>query len=420
MVIAGFGYRVAATRLGTAEGRGDIAMVAVLTVVLFVPYLAFMHTVHREPWGPDTVAKVLKWGERVPLSGFVLVSLVVLPAAAIAGMFVVRRALRAGGWTAATALAAATCLIALLWRHGQQPSNTFKPYVYSPATRVDFHAVSPAISYIQAQAAEPLRAVGFRGTLFPGWSAAYDIETISGPDAVINPRYRELAEVSGIHRIWDWRLYIEPETLGQLRRIYDALGVRYYLDPATDDARITSQLTRVMRGDLDVYRSDTTWPRAFFTDRVATYSEAAAFVQLIRDGDGRPFAAMQEGDPLPAFGVGRSLEGRSVKPASRYTLTTNTTRFTVEATGPGLIVLHEAWLKGDFRATLNGQPVDYRRVNHAFKAIEVDRAGTYEVSFSYWPRRFTLTLVAAGLALAVIVGIAVVELRRARTVDAGR
>jgi len=64
--------------------------------------------------------------------------------------------------------------------------------------------------------------------------------------------------------------------------------------------------------------------------------------------------------------------------------------------------LTEAWLKEDFRATLNGQPVDYFRVNHAFKGIQVDQAGTYRVSFRYLPRRFPLAVTFCLAALGLI------------------
>ncbi|MBE2215909.1 MAG: hypothetical protein IAE82_18700 [Opitutaceae bacterium] len=419
LVLAGYGYRTAAARLGTPEGRGDIVVVAALLVAHFIPYLAYLHTVLREPFGPGTVFKTLAWGQRVPLPAFVLVDLVALPAALLGGLLLVRRALRLPrGWTTSVVLALATCTVVLLWRHGQQTSNALKPYVFSPATRVDFHAVSPAIAYMRAQSAEPYRVVGFNGNLFPGWSAAYDVESISGPDAVANAHYREFAEACGITRIWDWRLYVEAESLGRLRRVYDALGVRYFLDPGTDDPRITRELPRVLRGDLDVYRSDTAWPRAFFTNRIAPYTDAAALGRMIREGDGRPFAAMQAGDTRPPVDVAESLDGRVVTPARDYALTTNSTSFTVETSGPGLIVLHEAWLKGDFRATLNGERVKYVRVNHAFKGIVVDRAGTYRVSFAYWPKRFTETLIAAGIAAAVLLAATVFALRDARRVSA--
>ena len=85
-----------------------------------------------------------------------------------------------------------------------------------------------------------------------------------------------------------------------------------------------------------------------------------------------------------------------------YRLTTNTTSFTVTATGPGFIVLTEAYERDNFRATLDGKDVPYLRVNHAFKGIYVDRAGTYRVQFTYWPRGFSATLVLSAVGWLVI------------------
>ena len=74
-------------------------------------------------------------------------------------------------------------------------------------------------------------------------------------------------------------------------------------------------------------------------------------------------------------------------PAEEYKLTTNTTSFTVKATGPGFIVLTEAYERNNFHATLNGDRVPYIRVNHAFKGDSCRLlAGTYRVEFEYYPR----------------------------------
>ncbi len=68
-------------------------------------------------------------------------------------------------------------------------------------------------------------------------------------------------------------------------------------------------------------------------------------------------------------------------------MTNNGTRFTVDAAGPGLIVLGETYYPGDFAAKVNGKTVDYIRVNHAFKGIWVRKAGTYNVEFIYRPEK---------------------------------
>ncbi len=46
---------------------------------------------------------------------------------------------------------------------------------------------------------------------------------------------------------------------------------------------------------------------------------------------------------------------------------------------------------------MNGRPAKYLRINHLFKGIAIDAAGTYHVTFSYWPRHFTLALMLAAI-----------------------
>ena len=90
-----------------------------------------------------------------------------------------------------------------------------------------------------------------------------------------------------------------------------------------------------------------------------------------------------------------------MQPAAAYALGSDRTAFTVDTSGPGVIVLTETYYKNDFEALVDGQPVPYFRVNHAFKGIYLDTRGTHRVSFRYWPEHFTvaLWLAAGGLVL---------------------
>ncbi len=162
-------------------------------------------------------------------------------------------------------------------------------------------------------------------------------------------------------------------------------------------------LQLAFQGDLNVYTSATAWPRAFFTDRLAWYNAPADLGRLIRAGDGRPFAAMQVSERVHVPDLSDDLAGRAIDPATDYELTANSTSFTVHADGPGLVVLQENWFPADFRVTLNGRPVAYVRVNHAFKGVFIPGAGEYRVSFAYWPHHLSLAL---GMALvgAIIFG----------------
>jgi uncharacterized membrane protein YfhO len=110
----------------------------------------------------------------------------------------------------------------------------------------------------------------------------------------------------------------------------------------------------------------------------------------------QPFAAVQERDlkvlPAAMQELPRNLAARSSTPAYDYRLTANTTSFTVAARVPGVIVLSESYYPRDFEVKLNGTPVHYFRVNHAFKGIYVDHPGIYHVTFRYWPEDLTLGL----------------------------
>ena len=119
---------------------------------------------------------------------------------------------------------------------------------------------------------------------------------------------------------------------------------------------------------------------------------------MVLRGNGRPFAAVQDTDlgynPLLQSMLG--TQQQRVVPATNYKLTNNTTSFEVTVPGKGLIVLTEAYSKDDFQVTLNGKPVDYFRINHAFKGVAVDFPGTYTVVFAYWPRYFSALLLISG------------------------
>lgn len=405
IVLAGVGFSLAVTRLVRPEGRGDLAIACLLLFALVFPYVAFRQTVQRSTYS------YLHWTETLPYSPFVWGSLVALLLAAV-GFMVVSRRLLVRGPSVAALLFATTCLTVMLWRHGWHAGVGFEGRVVAPAVRADFNARSPAIDALRKdQKGEPFRAIGFRGNLFPGWNDAYRIEGINGPDALINLYYRELIESAGFVRIWDWRIYQEFATLAPLRPFYDLLNVRHYVDRLSDRPALGAQLSPVHHGDLDIYRSETAWPRAFFTDRLATYVTAKDFVNLVSTGDGRPFAAMQANDPALRSEIPSDLAARTIKPAGNYRITGNTTAFDIEAPAPGIVVLTEAWLAHDFRVMLDGKRVSYLRTNHAFKGVVIPTAGKHHLEFTYRPRRFTQSLNLAAIGL-ILLGVSTWWVRR--------
>ncbi len=407
-VLSAFGWTQAWERLGTEEGRTEGRLVLALLALAFAAYLGTAQAVLR------SVHFATTWGKLVHLDPFLwgYAASLMVGAAVLVGSIACAR--RRGSVSVPLFLFAAFGFGAFHWREALQVGPAFSRYVVRPTKRMDFLADSTAISTIRGLMDTPSRVVGFHNDLFPGWSSVYRLEGISGPDALMNPLYRAFMDASGVNRIWDWRYIVEPGEVAALKPVLDALGVRFYVGYHLGEVRPGRELGALHSSDMDVFESPGAWPRAYFTDSVAVYTDLSQYVSWLKAGDGRPFAAVESGDwnrITPAPVVSGNLATRRVVQASAYRLTTNTTSFSVDAPGPGFIVLTEAFEPGNFRATLNGTAVPVIRVNHAFKGIYVDAPGSYAVTFSYWPRGLTtaLSVAAAGLGL---LGIALVLARR--------
>jgi hypothetical protein len=228
------------------------------------------------------------------------------------------------------------------------------------------------------------------------------LENLAGPDALFNRYFHELTRAARIPRHGDWWLLFRQSDLPRLKSVYDSLNLRFYLREGDPGQPVPAGLAPVGVSDLQIFESKEAWPRAFFTDNLLQYRTPEQFVATVARGDGRPLAAVQE--PSPAVAGAASSAERKIARAANYHLTTNTTEFTIDAPGAGVIVLNENFEEGNFRVTLNGVPVSYFRVNHTFKGVAIDKAGVYRVRFTYWPRLLTpaLWMSAVGAALTLL------------------
>ncbi len=288
----------------------------------------------------------------------------------------------------------------LCWRHSQFGSSFFNHYAFVPGSRADLHAPSPAVALVDENRRAPGRVVGWGNNLFPSYNTALRWEGLYGVDAVRSLHYQELAVEFGLQRVWVWDWRNEETDAPQLVPAHDLMNVTHYVATHRAGPRAITGLELLGQRDLDVYASPTAWPRAFFTDRLGTYATPRDFAAQVRGGDGRPFAATQAGrQDAPALPA--TLEGRTVAAATDYHLTPNTTSFVINAPGPGVAVLAETYYAEDFQVTVDGKPVPFFRVNHAFKGVAIGSAGRHEIRFAYWPQHFTLALRlgAAGFAL---------------------
>ncbi|MBI4244677.1 MAG: hypothetical protein HY606_11355 [Planctomycetes bacterium] len=384
LILAGFGLKRCFDELKTREWKFDWFVTLFFLVMMLSLYFGYTKDIHK--------------------SGFFYgyTALIVLAATLLPWIF---RWLAQGSHPIIRKMLITLLVVVMVllhWRHGMHlpMPALLDPYVNNPPLRANLQAKSNAIGFIKSDidiSAQPFRAVGLQGNLAPGYSGALGVEGINGIDALLNPYRRELLRAIPFDCFfgWNWGIIVKEQKLSELKPMCDFFNVKYYLSPHKSRPSELQELHFDGGFDLDVYSSQTVWPRAFFTDKLLLYDSVADLVTTILNGDRKPFAAFQKSDSEQYFEL-KDLQGdqksRVVVPASDYKLTTNTTSFTVDAPSKGIVVLTEAYLKDDFVVKLNDKEVPYYRMNHAYKGIIIDAPGKYVVSFSYWPTNFTLSL----------------------------
>ncbi len=391
LMIAACGLNACAAWSATKEWKDDWKRMAIYLALLFALYFGFTQAMRPSTLllynvTPHEPSRFFSWYA------------VALGCAGLLLPWGIRWIRQSGAARPAGFVLCAICLFAMHFRHGIYTETELGDYVMTTRSAGNLDAASPAVDSLKDRMSDPFRVSGLGGTLTPGYNDIVGLEGISGPDAVINPWYRELYIAAGIERIYDWRLVIHGESLPTLKPIYDFLNLRYYVREAQRNEPIPPQLAYVGESDLRILESKEAWPRAFFVDSAASCSSPEALVSMIEAGDGHPFAAVQS---APGSPPSPPAPQRRIVPARDYKLTGNKTAFTISAPAAGVVVLNEAYEAANFQATANGKPLPYFRVNHTFKGIYLPEAGEYRVVFSYWPRLLTLGLwlMAAGAAL---------------------
>jgi len=177
------------------------------------------------------------------------------------------------------------------------------------------------------------------------------------------------------------------------------LNVGYIV--AAPGSQIPQGVKLIHSSDLDVWERETVWPRAFFVNRVLAVHEPSGILKNLANSSHAPFAAV-ESQFIPKWMPENVTVDDTIIPARHYALTNNRTNFSIDATGPGLIVLSETFYPGDFIASLNDMRVDYIRVNNAFKGIWVKEAGKYDVSFTYRPEKLNLAIMISLIGLLLV------------------
>ncbi len=412
LLLAGFGIKAFWETCKTVSFNRTYARVMAALALLLAVYAGTTEATQRAS----------KWtGGHVPKSPFFWGYSALLVAAVAIAPWLARRIVNHGGRDRLVPILGLGAVFILIhWRLGMHLETPFDSYVMNPHQRVALVAdSSAAVNFMKSHRPEPFRAVGLRYNFAPGYGGAIDIEQIDSADPLLNRYYKGLIDSSGIKLPFaSANAGLLDEHIASDLPLLDMLNVRYILSETNSKTHLAPSIKKVKALDLDVYESNSSWPRAFFIDRVISYGQESEFVGLLKEGDGKPFAALASTELAQQAEVRRLRDtpsgsaAREIVPGSDYRLTNNTTSFVVKAPGPGVVVLTEPYVEDDFQLRINGRPGEYFRVNSAFRGVFVPAAGEYHFSFSYWPRPLTVSLWISALGLAVLAFWAISEWKR--------
>jgi hypothetical protein len=293
--------------------------------------------------------------------------------------------------------------------------------LFQPRERVDLDAAPPAVTVARSRAGnEPFRVASLSNTLFAGVQAFYRLEGITGPDALELRELRELSDAAGIDRnVWRWRPVYLSQDLIRAKGLLDMLGVRFVFGTAYEFPRNAVRIPLPEPDAVQVIERPTAWPRAFWVDGVRRHSSVGALISELNSSPGA-FASIDAAD-RHAVAFARNLPSKetNVVRAREYRLTPNRTSFVVDAPGPGVVVLAEAYVPRDFVATRNGMRVEYFRTNHAFKAVTVTEGGSWTIELEYRPEKWMLSWLLCAVGVTLTAGLLVLSARSSRGAESG-
>jgi hypothetical protein len=287
-----------------------------------------------------------------------------------------------------------------------------------PGARAVLDAPSKSIDKIKADQSGPFRVVGLDWA-FPGdYSAVYGLEDIRSCAPLSNGEFINVVrKIPGVQFGGEggWGICILNPVAAQ--PLLNLLNVKYLLahpDPKTQvreglDFRMSDQ------GDFLVLENLQAWPRAFFSDKVASNFSAEDFVQQLLENGRQPFVSLSQDEITKQPGL-QSLENTkkaTIVPATHYRLLPNSTAFDVHAPSAGVVCLTEGQAK-DFTVKANNELKEVLTVNRAFKGVYLDKPGDYHIEFIYRPRYWSLACVWFWISTGGVIALATMSAFRAR------
>ena len=261
-----------------------------------------------------------------------------------------------------------------------------------PGPRAVLNAPSRAIDKIQTDQSGPFRVVGLRWIFVGDYSAVYGIEDIRSCAPLSNGEYIDLVRnFPGVEfgGAGGWAICIVNPVAAQ--PLLNLLNVKYLLAYPNSKIKGGPGFRITDRSDFLVLENLQSWPRAFFSDKVATNSSTEEFAQQLLGSGKQPFISLSHDEIIkqPGLQALKDTKKANTVSATHYRLLPNSTEFDVRAPTPGVVCLTEGQAR-DFTVTANNERKDVLTVNRAFKGVYLDKSGDYHIKFVFRPRHWRL------------------------------
>lgn len=295
--------------------------------------------------------------------------------------------------------------ITLVGQDGQQVTLPLRAGIDVSEHAIDRPDVAPLVAHARARVVRGMPETLPTGQTFTSniYEAVFRLEPSL---AVQEISVRYLAS-EGYLRLWGLGL-VEPGS-GRVRSLFADDKAKYEHPPLYQDERAV------------VYRNAAAFPRAFVVPEALarrTRTETTAIARMaLQPFDPRRQVILEEGpfDDVPLAAEQRPDQGSDAPPRAARVEDHGTDEVLVTASGPGVLVLTDAYHRG-WRAYLDGREVPVYLANYVARAVGLP-AGEHHVRFVFDPLSWRLgrgISLAAALFVLACLAVSLIQERRQR------
>ena len=233
----------------------------------------------------------------------------------------------------------------------------------------------------------PIRRPGASGLSGDGYTP-YHHQSLSGYHGAKLQRYQDYLD----HILRDGQGRISP-------RAIDMMNARYVLS-----TQRISGMNVVFQDDQSgvlVLENPNAVPRGYLVGQTEVIEDPQATWRFLRSSEFQPNQMAVLPEPIDATVT--PIDSTSTATVTLESYSPREIRWSVETDAPRLFVASEVYYPAGWSATLNGEPVDIRRVNYLLRGVHVP-AGSHTLTMRFDPASDELGTLISGMTTALVYG----------------